>query len=200
VAARVGSEATGWVSGDAQRVAQIVTNLVANAIKFTRQGGVTVELSREADGRVLISVQDTGLGIAAEQLERIFQPFAQAHAGIAGEFGGTGLGLSIARHLARLMGGDLTVQSRPGEAAASRPDWSAGHGRPDPGCRHARARGAQPVAAPLLAEDNDVNALIIDAMLPGPPHHAGARRRAGAGRTAGRRLRSGADGCADAGS
>jgi signal transduction histidine kinase len=70
----VRSEATGWVSGDAQRVAQIVTNLVANAIKFTRQGGVTVELSREADGRVLISVQDTGLGIAAEQLERIFQP------------------------------------------------------------------------------------------------------------------------------
>jgi signal transduction histidine kinase len=98
-------------------VAQIVTNLVANAIKFTRQGGVTVELSREADGRVLISVQDTGLGIAAEQLERIFQPFAQAHAGIAGEFGGTGLGLSIARHLARLMGGDLTVQSRPGEGS-----------------------------------------------------------------------------------
>ena len=163
----VRSEATGWVSGDAQRVAQIVTNLVANAIKFTRQGGVTVELSREADGRVLIGVQDTGLGIAAEQLERIFQPFAQAHEGIAGEFGGTGLGLSIARNLARLMGGDLTVQSRPGEgsrfeARLDLPPTVA----PDPGAADTRERAAP--ARPLrllLAEDNDVNALIIDAML-----------------------------------
>ena len=162
------TEATGWVMGDQQRVAQIVTNLVGNAIKFTRTGGVTVELSRDAAGLVLVSVQDTGIGIAAERLERIFQPFAQADASIAREFGGTGLGLSITRSLARLMGGDVSVQSRPGEGSRFEvcldlPDAEPPHA--DLGdARAERIAPSRPLAL-LLAEDNDVNVLVIDGML-----------------------------------
>jgi signal transduction histidine kinase/ActR/RegA family two-component response regulator len=167
------TEATGWVKGDAQRVAQIVTNLVGNAIKFTRKGGVTVELAREAGhdgqpGPVLISVQDTGIGIAPEQLERIFQPFAQADASIGREFGGTGLGLAITRSLARLMGGDVAVESCLGEGSRfevrlNLPDTVAPEERLGD-LRTERAAPSRPLAL-LLAEDNDVNALVIDGML-----------------------------------
>ena len=162
-------EATGWVRGDPQRVAQIVTNLLGNAIKFTQAGGVTVELSRRADGLLLISVQDTGIGIAAERLERIFQPFAQADASIAREFGGTGLGLSITRSLARLMGGDVSVQSRSGEGSSFEvsldlPDTAAPRAELGGELRPERIAPARPLAL-LLAEDNDVNVLVIEGML-----------------------------------
>lgn len=162
------SESPGWVLGDAQRVAQIVTNLVGNAIKFTRAGGVTVELARNAQGLVLISVQDTGIGIAPDRLERIFQPFAQADAAIAREFGGTGLGLSITRSLARLMGGDVSVRSCLGEGSR----FEAALDLPDarPPLRDLAEPRAERVApsralALLLAEDNDVNVLVIEGML-----------------------------------
>ncbi|MFT7776794.1 CHASE2 domain-containing protein [Roseateles sp.] len=165
------TEAAGWVLGDSQRVAQIVTNLVGNAIRFTRTGGVTVELSRDAGGQLLISVQDTGIGIAPDRLERIFQPFAQADAAIAREFGGTGLGLSITRSLARLMGGDVSVQSRPGEGSRFEVRLDLPDARPLHGglTEPAEPRGER--AAPsralrlLLAEDNDVNTLVIEGML-----------------------------------
>lgn len=162
------TEATGWVLGDAQRVAQIVTNLVGNAIKFTRSGGVTVELSRNSVGLLVISVQDTGIGIAADKLERIFQPFAQADAAIAGEFGGTGLGLSITRSLARLMGGEVSVHSRPGEGSRFEvtldlPDANPPRNDLTP-LRAERVAPGRPLAL-LLAEDNDVNVLVIEGML-----------------------------------
>ncbi|MFG6486477.1 CHASE2 domain-containing protein [Roseateles sp. BYS78W] len=168
------TEATGWVRGDQQRVAQIVTNLVGNAIKFTRTGGVTVELARGADRLIRLSVQDTGIGIAPERLERIFQPFAQADASIAREFGGTGLGLSITRSLARLMGGDVSVQSRPGEGShfevtLDLPDCEPPHA--DPGePRGDRAAPSRSLRL-LLAEDNDVNVLVIEGMLAPLGHH-----------------------------
>lgn len=162
------TDATGWVLGDQQRVAQIVTNLVGNAIKFTRVGGVTVELRREADGLICLSVQDTGIGIAPDRLERIFQPFAQADASIAREFGGTGLGLSITRSLARLMHGDVSVQSRPGEGSRFEVRLDLPDAQPprddliEP--RAERVAPARPLAL-LLAEDNDVNVLVIEGML-----------------------------------
>jgi signal transduction histidine kinase/ActR/RegA family two-component response regulator len=164
---------TGWVLGDPQRVAQIVTNLVANAIKFTKRGGVSVELSREVgaghgEGLVLISVQDTGIGIAHDRLERIFQPFEQAEASTAREYGGTGLGLSITRSLARLMGGDVTVRSQPGEGSCfdvrlDLPYARAPNDLPDKP-RAERVAPSQPLTL-LLAEDNDVNVLVIEGML-----------------------------------
>jgi len=179
------SEATGWVRGDQQRVAQIVTNLVGNAIKFTKVGGVTVELSRASDelgGLVVIAVQDTGIGIAPERLERIFQPFAQADASIAREFGGTGLGLSITRSLARLMGGDVSVKSRPGEGSRFEvsldlPDTAPPLADVSGDPRTERVAPSRPLAL-LLAEDNDVNVLVIEGML-APLGHRITRARDG---------------------
>ncbi|KQW51339.1 MULTISPECIES: CHASE2 domain-containing protein [unclassified Roseateles] len=178
-------EAPGWVLGDAQRVAQIITNLVGNAIKFTKTGGVTVELSRNAAGRVLVSVQDTGIGIPAERLERIFQPFAQADASIAEEFGGTGLGLAITRSLARLMGGDVSVHSRSGEGSRFEVSLDLpATATPPTALAQGDVRRAERIAPTrsltlLLAEDNEVNVLVIEGML-APLGHRITRARDGA--------------------
>ncbi|MFG6460381.1 CHASE2 domain-containing protein [Roseateles sp. DXS20W] len=176
------TEATGWVLGDQQRVAQIVTNLVGNAIKFTKRGGVTVELSRDDAGRVHIRVQDTGIGIAPDRLGHIFQPFEQADASIAREFGGTGLGLSITRSLARLMGGDVAVRSTPGEGSCFDVTLDLPDARPPrdelADVRAERVAPSRPLAL-LLAEDNDVNVLVIEGML-APLGHRITRVRDGA--------------------
>ncbi|HJQ61084.1 MAG TPA: PAS-domain containing protein [Vineibacter sp.] len=107
--------------GDATRVRQILYNLVGHAIKFTETGGVRVMARSivEADQSVLLSlsVADTGIGMSAEQAERLFKPFAQADSSTTRRFGGTGLGLSIVRRLAQLMGGDVAVSSEPGKGA-----------------------------------------------------------------------------------
>src|SRR4029079_17678316 len=82
---------------DENRLQQILQNLVANAIKFTNQGSVTIDAS-EVDGMIITSISDTGIGIPAEKKESIFNEFEQADGSIAREFGGTGLGLSITRY------------------------------------------------------------------------------------------------------
>lgn len=97
------------VWADATRVRQIVLNLVSNAIKFTASGRVSVVLERHAPDVVAVRVADTGVGIAPEDLERVFDEFVQ----VGAAHGGTGLGLAISRRLARLLGGDLTVHSVP---------------------------------------------------------------------------------------
>ncbi|MFN8066984.1 MAG: response regulator [Vicinamibacterales bacterium] len=99
---------------DAQRVQQILRNLVANAIKFTERGEVSVVVRLDAAGRVAFDVRDTGIGIPAEKLDAVFEPFTQADGSTSRRFGGTGLGLSISRQLARLLGGDVSVTSVPG--------------------------------------------------------------------------------------
>ncbi|WP_296218997.1 hybrid sensor histidine kinase/response regulator [Pseudomonas sp. UBA2684] len=99
--------------GDPTRVRQIVSNLLSNALKFTRFGRVDIRVSPHSNG-VLIAVRDTGIGIAEEAQARIFQPFAQAGAGIARQFGGTGLGLALTRRLCEAMHGQLSLQSREG--------------------------------------------------------------------------------------
>jgi len=108
------------IVSDPLRLRQILTNLLSNAVKFTAAG--TVELAIEAEAvaeeprrcRVRFLVRDTGVGIAPERLPRLFQPYAQADASIARQFGGTGLGLVISQRLAELFGGGLTVESAPG--------------------------------------------------------------------------------------
>jgi signal transduction histidine kinase len=109
------------VIADALRLQQVLINLASNAIKFTESGEVVLRI--ECLGRtghqvtLRFSVSDTGIGIAPDQLERIFDGFTQAEASTARRFGGTGLGLSISRHLVRLMGGDIHVESRPGQGS-----------------------------------------------------------------------------------
>ena len=100
---------------DGPRLRQILSNLISNALKFTSRGGVAVTVTAVAAGRVRFSVSDTGMGITAEQQARLFTPYVQADASIARKFGGTGLGLSISRELAKLLGGDITVESTPGK-------------------------------------------------------------------------------------
>jgi len=106
------------VVGDAARVRQIVFNLVANALKFTSAGQVSLSVTRvDDDSNYAIAVRDTGIGIAPDQRNAIFEAFRQADASTTRRFGGTGLGLSICRNLARAMGGDVAVDSVEGEGS-----------------------------------------------------------------------------------
>jgi len=110
-----------WVEGDPTRIRQVLNNLISNALKFTAEGSITLRLSarRAADGgwALQVAVADTGPGMTPDQVARLFTPFDQLDAGTARKHGGSGLGLAISRELARLMGGDLTAASAPGEGA-----------------------------------------------------------------------------------
>ena len=106
-----------WIEGDAGRIRQIIFNLLSNAMKFTANGSVELRATTNGEGgdrRILISVHDSGIGIAPEWHESIFELFQQVDGGTTRQYGGTGLGLAICRNLARAMGGDITVQSEPG--------------------------------------------------------------------------------------
>jgi signal transduction histidine kinase/DNA-binding NarL/FixJ family response regulator len=108
------------VAGDPVRVRQILFNLVGNAIKFTDRGFVRIQATTETvadDVAVVLAIEDSGVGMTEEQLGKLFQPFAQADTSTTRRFGGTGLGLSIVRRLARMMGGDVTVESQPGRGS-----------------------------------------------------------------------------------
>jgi CheY-like chemotaxis protein/CHASE3 domain sensor protein len=104
------------IETDAQRLDQVLKNLISNALKFTERGAVTVHIRPQAE-RIEFAVQDTGIGIASEQQGIIFEAFRQADGTTNRKYGGTGLGLSISRELSRLLGGDIGVQSEPGKGS-----------------------------------------------------------------------------------
>ncbi|MET4636369.1 sensor histidine kinase [Kaistia defluvii] len=112
--------------GSRQHLHEILVNLVGNAVKFTREGGVTIAVDGqpEEDGRfrLIMEVTDTGIGIAPKDQDRIFEDFTQANASIMNRFGGTGLGLAIARRLVELLGGSISVESALGEGSTFRFD------------------------------------------------------------------------------
>ncbi|MDX1347071.1 MAG: ATP-binding protein [Thiomicrorhabdus chilensis] len=103
-----------WVYGDSIRLSQILINLIVNGIKFTRLGGVSVEVRQESGDRFSFMVMDSGEGIEAEKLEKIFDPFTQFKTEGATRTLGSGLGLSVVKQLVDLMGGEISVSSTPG--------------------------------------------------------------------------------------
>ena len=160
-----------WMRGDAARVRQVLHNLLGNAIKFTEQGQVRILAERDSgSGRVIIEVEDSGTGIAARELQRIFEAFHQAEGSFDRRHAGTGLGLTIARELARAMGGELRARSIEGVGSVFRFEAPLAPAQPDtlPGESMADTQPLAPVrllGRVLVAEDNPVNALVVEAML-----------------------------------
>ena len=159
------------VGGDDRRVRQILLNLVTNAVKFTANGSVTVEVSAELRGersaQIRLAVADTGIGIDAVALERMFDPFTQGDVSKTHSYGGTGLGLTIARQLASLMGGAVGAESEPDRGSTFWVELELPVVA-DAGASYSQ-RGAAHVALPewstpprvLVAEDNAVNQFVV---------------------------------------
>jgi signal transduction histidine kinase/CheY-like chemotaxis protein len=117
IAAFVDDAAAHRFVGDATRVRQVLLNLIGNAIKFTQTGGVAAAVTPARDGALAFRIRDTGIGIAPEIQARIFEEFEQAEAGAGRRFGGTGLGLAISKRLVEAMGGEISLDSTPGQGA-----------------------------------------------------------------------------------
>jgi signal transduction histidine kinase/CheY-like chemotaxis protein len=160
-------DAAGIYLGDPTRVRQILHNLISNALKFTETGRIGVELAREG-GRVRMTVSDTGVGIEAEALSRLFGKFVQADASTTRRYGGAGLGLSICRELAGLMGGAISAASTPGVGSAftvTLPIPWVGESRgPAEAALLTDAVSIRPLRV-LAAEDNAVNQLVLKTLL-----------------------------------
>jgi signal transduction histidine kinase len=112
--------AIGTLHADQMRLRQAMLNLMSNANKFTEKGIITIAArQRQEGGRdwVTIAVTDTGIGMTAEQMGRLFQEFSQADASTTRKYGGTGLGLAISKRFCQMMGGDITVESEPGKGS-----------------------------------------------------------------------------------
>ncbi|MCB9646541.1 MAG: response regulator [Deltaproteobacteria bacterium] len=155
------------VRGDQRKIRQILLNLLGNAVKFTDAGQVTLQVAAEPDGLARLSVTDTGPGIAPDQLERIFEPFTQLGARSGGA-DGTGLGLSICRELARVMGGQITVESTLGEGSTFTLEVpleprEVGTPRPAPELRRLGFKG--PSRCVLVVDDEPENRMLLVRLL-----------------------------------
>jgi signal transduction histidine kinase len=108
----LGSTPGARIRGDATRLQQVLIELLSNAIKFWKSGSlVEIAVEREDGDRLIFVIRDSGIGIAKEDMTRIFEPFVQADSSMARRFGGMGLGLAISRRIARLHGGDIVLES-----------------------------------------------------------------------------------------
>jgi signal transduction histidine kinase/ActR/RegA family two-component response regulator len=164
------------VLGDPSRIRQVLLNLVGNAVKFTRQGSVTIRISAETKslpanmGRLDFKVADTGIGISPELLPHLFEPFTQGKEGLVRSFQGTGLGLSIVKRLTRLMGGDVEIASTPGVGTTARfyvlvklpQDSNSSAGEDSCGGEISKSRRNLHI---LLAEDDVTNMTMLTRML-----------------------------------
>ncbi|WP_448206579.1 ATP-binding protein [Azospirillum sp. sgz302134] len=166
------------VRGDPTRLRQVLFNLVANAIKFTDRGGIEVAAWCMEDGEDLqlrFEVADTGIGMTEEQRARVFEAFVQADASTSRKYGGTGLGLAICKRLVQAMGGDIAVSSTPGRGSTFRFSIRSHPAEALPAADALGRPLADLIGAPgdalavslrlLLGEDNDVNRMLISAML-----------------------------------
>ncbi|ATG34209.1 signal transduction histidine kinase [Phaeobacter piscinae] len=164
------------INGDDRRLRQVLLNLVGNAVKFTESGGVRVAVSTSRVGdrlRLRFSVADTGIGIAKEKQDQIFERFSQADAAITRRFGGTGLGLTISRLLCEAMGGEIDVTSDPGKGACfsvhmrMQPATGSGLAEIADSAQHlGRSLDGMRI---LVAEDNRINRLLVEKYLQDEP-------------------------------
>ena len=156
-----------WVCGDSVRIRQILINLIGNAVKFTPRGTIDVNVAPAGPGTVRFTVADTGIGIAPEKLDGIFEAFTQADGSHTRRFGGTGLGLTITRRLADLMGGRVWVESEVGQGSRFYLDLPLPARAPqnaEPVNATAEILALTPLKV-LVAEDNAVNQKVICSLL-----------------------------------
>ena len=166
------------IIGDDTRIRQIIINLLGNAVKFTSEGGVKLiasfdkqTSSPDAKGIISIKVVDTGIGISKENQKKLFQPFSQADSSTTRKYGGTGLGLVICRKLAELMGGKITLESEEGSGSTFTLSFPS---------QETEVEEEKPQAVQesedllplniLIAEDDEVNRMVISEMLKGLGH------------------------------
>lgn len=154
------------IVSDQTRLHQIIANLILNAMKFTQKGGITLTASYDHyQAQLCIAVTDTGIGIATDKREKIFELFSQADDSTTRKYGGSGLGLAICRNLATLMAGTITLESTPDEGSTFTLILPAAIGMASP------EMSTQPEAAAtrnqriLVVEDNETNALLVQALL-----------------------------------
>jgi len=177
----IGSALPGAVISDPLRLRTALENLIDNAVKFTERGTVRLDVTsqRAARGRVRLafSVSDTGIGLSAAEIRRLFRPFAQASEETARRFGGAGLGLAFVKRIAKAMDGDLVVTSKPGAGSSFRMTVTV---EPValPSDASAREAAAAPAAAParplniLCAEDNPYGRVVLNTILTELGHRA----------------------------
>lgn len=173
LAVELSPETKRWVAGDAHRLRQVAGNLVSNAIKFTRAGGVDVRVHLMpvdcGNLQLQLEVRDTGEGIPKDKLDRLFKPFSQVDSSVARRHGGTGLGLSITKQICELMGGAVSVETTEGKGSVFRASILLQPAEPP----ISQAGGVREVDSVLtsqrwrllLAEDNRTNQLVIQKLL-----------------------------------
>lgn len=172
----VGEDVPEHVIGDSTRLRQVLFNLVGNAVKFTEEGHVEIRLNADfpREGGVILKgeVEDSGIGIPLEAQSKLFESFTQADSTTARRFGGTGLGLAISKQLTEMMGGEIGLQSMPGDGSTfwftvrcgltdGEFEGGADHGMAGPAARADEVRSLKI----LVAEDNPVNQMVVSAML-----------------------------------
>jgi len=159
--------ARGAWCGDADRLRQIVANLVSNAVKFTAKGEVMVRFEAADAGGLRLSVTDTGIGIAGDKILTLFEKFTQADSSTTRQYGGTGLGLAICRELAQLMGGQVSVLSEEGEGSTFIVELPFARGSSDAVVEASTpSQDVQPGSVRVLAaEDNMVNQKVLKAIV-----------------------------------
>ena len=155
--------------GDPHHLGQILNNLLGNAIKFTERGTVSLEVTAGEGAMVVFCVRDSGVGMNEAALQRIFQPFTQADDSVTRRFGGTGLGLSITRRLAEGMGGDIRVESQPGQGSTFTVRVPLARDEDaDPAAVAVAAETPGPLpgdARLLLVEDDPINRKVLAGLL-----------------------------------
>jgi two-component system, sensor histidine kinase len=167
---KIAGDLPAMVSGDGLRLRAALENLADNAVKFTQEGTVSFTAAAESTARdrvrLIFTIVDSGIGMTAAEAKQLFRPFAQASAEISKRYGGAGLGLSFVKRIAKAMGGDLTVTSKPGVGSTFRLTVPVGRVTSHPAEKRADARPAsvRPLTI-LCAEDNPYGRVVMNTIL-----------------------------------